>query len=252
MSAPMAAHAAREFFHRLKLWPADQFEELLTRTYSRVLQPGDVVIDVGAHTGRHSRVFAGLVGGGGKVYAFEPLPEIYALLQNDLGSVSCMAMENIAIGDVDGAVTFNHAEGVPGESGLRRRVRYDLPNVSIQEINVNCRRLDSLFPQLGSLRYIKIDVEGAELSVLSGGAGLIARLRPLISVEWGSDAYLSFGHQAASLYDFAMTIGYTIVDLFGNPVLCRSSWLDVSDVASWDFMLVPDEQLGWYLKKVYG
>ena len=40
--------------------------------YKQFIRPGDVVLDVGANIGAHTLVFADLVGGNGKVYAFEP------------------------------------------------------------------------------------------------------------------------------------------------------------------------------------
>ena len=49
--------------------------------FARILRPGQTVVDAGAHVGRYSVHFSRLVGPEGKVWALEPVPENYAMLQ---------------------------------------------------------------------------------------------------------------------------------------------------------------------------
>ena len=62
----------------------DLFERIAQSFYTKVVRPGDTVIDGGAHMGRHAIPLAQLVGAEGKVLAFEPLPFISARLQQSL------------------------------------------------------------------------------------------------------------------------------------------------------------------------
>jgi hypothetical protein len=50
------------------------YEGMLEAVYRNALQPGDILIDVGAHVGRHAVPMTGVVGPTGRVLAFEPLP----------------------------------------------------------------------------------------------------------------------------------------------------------------------------------
>ncbi|HEY3123578.1 MAG TPA: FkbM family methyltransferase, partial [Thermoanaerobaculia bacterium] len=52
----------------------------------RLIRPGMTVLDLGAHVGYYSRLFSGLVGPKGKVYAFEASPENQTMLRRNLDS----------------------------------------------------------------------------------------------------------------------------------------------------------------------
>src|SRR5215471_14471698 len=64
------------------------YEEMLRSAYSRFLSPGDIVFDVGAHAGDHTRFFLDLVGPSGNVVCFEPLPGFADLLRRSCPSAS--------------------------------------------------------------------------------------------------------------------------------------------------------------------
>ncbi len=72
MHPAVAAATAFKAVHETGQVP--DYERILRQGYSRFLAPGDVVVDVGAHTGLHLVAFADLVGPTGKVHAFEPIP----------------------------------------------------------------------------------------------------------------------------------------------------------------------------------
>ncbi len=250
MSASLFAQAMREFFHHHRAWPVDFFEQQLSNTYSRFLEPGNVVFDVGAHTGYHAIRVLEQIGETGEVYCFEPLPEIFEQLNTNLSRFKNARLFNGVLSDTIGKLSFERAIGLPGESGLRKRQRYDLPDIRTETLIVQSTTLDDMTTGIKRLDYIKIDTEGAELTILAGGKRTLLELRPVVSVEWGSDTYLSYGHTAASLFDFSRQHGYSIFDLFGNIISSRRQWLEVSDRAAWDFILVPDEKLSWYIYKV--
>jgi FkbM family methyltransferase len=153
------------------------FEIQLLRQF---ISPGDIVIDAGANIGTHAVAFANLVGPAGLVHAFEPQRRNFLMLA---GNVALNALENVvchqkAIGDANGEITlpslpppdmnFNYgAVPISQGSGTGEVV----PLVT----------LDSL--KLATCRVIKIDTEGMEPQVLSGGQALIERCRPLLYVE---------------------------------------------------------------------
>lgn len=240
MASRFVTHA--EFTARLtwQLGQALDYEGILERTYRRLIRPGDCVLDIGAHSGRHTAVFADLVGASGTVHAFEPLPDALALLRSR-NLPGWVRVHEAAIGPADGMTDFVHARGTPEESGLRQRV-YNRPDLARPEvIRVRILPLDSI-ADAARAAFIKIDVEGREIGVLQSGREAIGRARPWITAEYGCPGYSAFGLQRRALFDEAASLGYVIGDLFGG--LCGSieEWEQVCDRAYWDWYLVPQER----------
>lgn len=235
-----AANAAvMRRLHRLRGFP--DYEALLERAYRSLIRAGDTVIDVGAHTGRHTAVFRELVGGAGRVLAFEPLPDVAQALR-DRGFDDRVQIFQCALSDFSGRSSFVHARGTPQESGLKERL-YNHPALAAPTtIEVEVRRLDEFLPLIDQLSFLKLDIEGAELSCLRGAVELVRRFRPVISVEFGGSAYGAYGETPRALFDFAAAAGYRIGDLFGGICPDLESWLRVCDTAYWDYFLVPSER----------
>ena len=92
------------------------YEHMLEAFYRAVLRPGDGVIDVGAHNGRHALPCARAVGATGRVFGFEPLPIQYkalsALIAAEQTAAPAMApitLFNCALGDIEGSTDFTPA-----------------------------------------------------------------------------------------------------------------------------------------------
>lgn len=221
----------------------NSFEDILQRTFSKLVRPGDVVIDVGAHSGFHARRLAELVGEEGRLFAFEPLKDVFAALLNALHKKQNVFLFNIALADTRGEVAFVRADGALEESGLRRRVHYNHPEVTKPlETRVWCETLDHVFCDAERVDYIKVDVEGGEMSVLAGAETLIRRTRPLISVEYGAPGYAAYGHDKWTLWNWARDRHFSLFDVHGSHLADEAAWDLCCDGAVWDFWLVPHER----------
>ena len=224
------------------------YERLLERQYSKFLDAGDVVVDAGAHAGRHLACFAKLVGAQGHVHGFEPLPAMHAQLRKRF-STKNVTLHDVALSDISGTVEFVHAVGAPEESGLRER-KYNHPEiVTPTRVEVVVERLDRYGDALHGLRFIKVDVEGAELNLLRGATGVLARYRPIVSVEYGRSAYGAYGHDTFTLFDFAEEHGFVMYDIFGHR-LDRAAWAIACDSIYWDYFMVPRESMDWFAARV--
>ena len=146
----------------------DQFMGKLFKEY---IQRGDVVLDIGAHTGMYSIPFARAVGDSGKVYAFEPEAQGYsAILRNaELNSLSNIEGMNMAVTDMDGMIDFFVRPDKDTHS-IFEKTSAPSP-LGIQErLSVRSSSVDSLLEQglISQPDFVKIDVEGGELRVLDG------------------------------------------------------------------------------------
>ena len=235
----MAENLAR--LHESGVYP--DYESALERAYSTFLLPGMTVLDVGAHLGRHSGRFADLVGPRGTVIAFEPLPHLAQILRAEFIAKPEVEIRELALGQRCGRASYVHVENSPGESGFRER-EYNIPTPIRTAIHVDASTIDEQCATLARLDYVKMDIEGGEIDCLRGAVETIARFRPIISVEYGREAYSGYGHTRETLFRECEAIDYLISDLFGHLVGSIEDWLHVCDHASWDYFLVPSEATG--------
>ena len=147
------------------------YDPVLTGLMRRVVRPGDVCVDVGANLGYFTSLLVKLVGETGRVYAFEPDPDLFLRLQSNLernrgaGRTENVVIKNLALSDHDGEAQFLQAPS--GNIGLGQVVDDAQPTTPRRSFKV---KLSTVAEQLGakSVRLVKIDVEGHELPVLRG------------------------------------------------------------------------------------
>ena len=163
----------------------------------RLIQPGMVAADVGANIGLLTLVMAWATGPGGQVIAFEPeaVPRSNLEKMKHLNGLSWVEVRDQAVGEKPGQLTF-HVSDIIGHSSL-----YALPETEgSREIQVQVVRLDDVAPK-GRMDVVKIDVEGAELDVLAGMGGVIAKNPDLaIVAEFGPEHLKRVGQTPAQWF----------------------------------------------------
>jgi FkbM family methyltransferase len=218
------------------------YEKLVEDHYSRWVQSGDTVVDVGSHTGRHLSKLTECVGEHGQVVAFEPLPFAYKILAEAF-HLPNVTLHNVALSDRHGQAEFIYATGTPQESGLKERIYNDPDRAKPRRIIVNLGQLDDHDSDLNGLSFIKIDIEGGEIHCLHGARRVIEHYRPVISLEYGFPSYSVYGHNKVTLFDFASENDYILFDVFLNSLEERADWELACDSIYWDYFMVPREKL---------
>lgn len=240
------AIAAAEVLRRLHQGVVvPDYEQLLVQTYSNFVKPGSVAIDVGAHGGRHTTHLARFVGDSGKVVAFEPIPHLFAKLQKAFKGNKVVDLRSLALSRQSGTLPFKIVHNLLEQSGLKERI-FDRTDLDIQTITVTVSTLDEQLAGLDRVDFIKIDVEGAEIDCLHGARNVLAKFRPLVSVEYGESSYSVYGHKASTLFEFALEHDYVISDFFANVIEDPETWQEVCNRSYWDYMLVPKEKVSWW------
>jgi FkbM family methyltransferase len=159
--------------------------------FEKLLRPGMVAFDVGAHVGWITVWLAQLVGPAGRVVAFEPGLNNLPYLRRNLATLPQATLVESAVGAADGQATLfeesltgqNNALGAPYHR-LAANAAQTVAVAEITERRVTLLALDSfaarenLAPDL-----VKLDVEGHELAVLQGMARLLHEAPPMLLLE---------------------------------------------------------------------
>jgi FkbM family methyltransferase len=180
------------------------YEREQTRLFEQHIRPGATVLDVGAHVGYYTLLAAALAGEGGRVHAFEPNPQNADFLRRHvrINGLRHVRVEQAAVSDRAGTARFDFGTG----SGTGHLAEGGA-------IEVRTIRLDDYCAEHGlTPAAVKIDVEGAEISVLHGARQTLERHRPVIFLSThGADVH------AASLA-FLRGLGYRLSPILGGDV----------------------------------
>lgn len=234
-SAKRGLHAARSTYTQRR-GRADHLGMAIA--LRAALGPGDDAIDVGAHLGDVTQQIIESAPGG-RVLAVEPLPHLAAGLRNGLAASDDVILEECALTDGEpGEVEFLHVKNNPGYSGLKERDYPEAPE--FERLTVKTQRLDDLVERHGlAPRFIKIDVEGAELLVLRGARKTIETYKPVIVIEHGSAAE-GYGESPATFFDLVTELGLRIFNFDGDPAYTRGQFVAAVRPDGWfNFLLRP-------------
>lgn len=158
------------------------YEPHLQGAIRKYVAAGDTVYDIGANQGYVSLSLAKRVGSGGRVIAFEPIPRnIEAFRQNiQINGIKNVRLLEFAASDRAGEAVIRIAENLSTASLVWHR-----NDPSVTELSIRTAPIDELVAagEFGLPKFVKIDVEGAEDSVLRGMRRTLAAARPVLFVE---------------------------------------------------------------------
>ncbi len=184
-----------------------------TQIMTRVLSPRANCVDVGCNAGQILRHMVRLAPAG-RHHAFEALPHLAKRVAREFPGVIVI---QAAASDENGRTTFRHVVNDAGYSGMRER-RYDRSDPKIEVIEVPMKRLDDVLPKDLDIRFVKIDVEGAELQVLRGAQRILKNQRPYVLFEHGRGASEFYGTTPEMVYQL-------LVDECGLRISHLAGWL---------------------------
>jgi FkbM family methyltransferase len=185
-------------FERTYLIYKELFEACHVRLLKDLVTPGTTVVDVGAFIGFFSVRFARWVSGSGRVLALEPDSKSLARLRHRL--------ERAGLTNVVECIQA----AVAHESGERRLT-----------LNAACPVDHKLGDDGIPVITIKIDVQGAEASVIAGARRTIAAYHPSLFVEVSNATVQGYGSSAKNLLSTLVGLGYTIHRLDRHKISAR-------------------------------
>jgi FkbM family methyltransferase len=221
---------------------ASSFENQECRFVERVLRPGMIVLDIGAHHGYYTLLASTKVGPTGRVISFEPSPRERDFLLRHLWMNRCenVVVESAALGNDPGMAEFFVVEGTESGCNSLRPPNVDKP---VEICRVQVHRWDQYAEResVGQLDFVKLDAEGGELEILRGAERMLEQApRPVILAEVQDIRTRPWGYDASEIIRFLEERNF-----FWHRILPDGKLVPAPQQNSYDgnFVAVPEERL---------
>ncbi|MBI4243410.1 MAG: FkbM family methyltransferase [Planctomycetes bacterium] len=205
--------------------------EGMTRIVSDRLTSDSVFVDVGAYEGLYT-FYAGRRAINGTIYSFEPNPEMFRIMQenvsnNKIGNVIAV---NKAVRDKVGKVNFFVDEKDPCCSSTHIENIHQLSEKG--SITIDSTSLDSFLVDEGKIKrvdFVKIDAEGDDGLVVRGMKKVIEKFRPKILLELWLSGLNSAEVSPLEVFKIFQSYGYkpSLISDCKKGDLVQMSWDDL-------------------------
>jgi FkbM family methyltransferase len=220
------------------------FETETTVLMEKLLQSCQVFFDIGAHVGFYS-LFAALENEKRSVYSFEPVPNIYKKLKenvelNDLNNIHPV---QAALDRYDGEISmyipvnpYHRGDNIPTISSTSSQLKNSIDNVT--EVAVKSLTLDSFVNNnnIDKVDLIKIDTEGTEPQVFEGAKNVIDRDKPSVICE------VLPGRTENLLTQFFENRGYEFFQITNNGLIAKDKIEGDVDYKFLNYLFIPQNQ----------
>lgn len=197
--------------------PLGLYERETAQWLMENIKPGKIFFDIGSNAGYFTLIGSLLVRNG-KTIAFDPVPLNVTVIaeQVRLNNITNVMVENCALSDDEGNVGFviescNANSHMSSVTIIQEKIK------PFRNITVDAIRLDTYVQNKKVIpNIVKIDVEGAELKVLSGGIITFTNYRPIAIVSTHSEQLFN------ECIEFFNRINYKVSTLsnFEHELIC--------------------------------
>jgi FkbM family methyltransferase len=191
----------------------NRYSREILEVFRYFAKPGETVIDVGAHIGYFTLFLAELVGSRGHVYCFEPDPRAMNFLKTSITAsrMDWIEVSPLALAQGRGTIDFYLAKGLGSSSAIK-----SFQQVNASRAMVSTISLDELVDEgrvTGTIRLIKIDIEGFELEAIRGMVKVLKIHRPIMVIEVNNEMLEARGETPAGLLELVASLDYKIAAL---------------------------------------
>ncbi|MCY4018127.1 MAG: FkbM family methyltransferase [Chloroflexi bacterium] len=236
------------FWFRLELLTG-QHEVETAQLLRRLVKPGMIALDVGAHVGYYTRLLSRLTGARGRVIAFEPHPQTHQVLRHNTRALANATPLQVAVAEAAGSAELYDYLMMSASGSLHydesladlQRARMDAWDIAprggeafeMQRFQVETATIDACLAELGIGRVdmVKMDIEGAELGALRGMRDtIVASPGMALVMEYNPSALKAFGHEPEAALAEALGMGFRQVEAIEADGALRD-WGDARLVA---------------------
>lgn len=139
-----------------------------------------IIFDIGANQGQFTQALLQIFGNNSIVHSFEPSANTFCILQNKLDGFTNIQIHNFGLGEQNDELTLYLDKEGSGEASLYQR-QVSGKKYGITE-NVKLKTLDNFCFEnnIEHINYLKLDVEGHELSVFKGATKMLS----IGAIDW--------------------------------------------------------------------
>ena len=205
--------------------------------------PAPVIFDIGANIGLFSLCCSRIPGA--MIYGFEPVLRTYKFFEENVRNNAIKNVECIRLGlsDTVGRMMIGpvsersdsaqYSVYTPVDREFAARLSEEAEFVTLDHF-VSERNIEAL-------NFIKIDAEGHDINVMTGGMESIERFRPVIQIEYVTDVYRRVGVNRKELSKLVQDLKYKIFLPYKNnlqEIEDTAKFFDLEEVNA-DLILVP-------------
>ncbi|RXJ45394.1 FkbM family methyltransferase [Gelidibacter gilvus] len=187
------------------------------------LKKDDIFIDIGSNIGLFSLIASHIVGEKGKVICFEPSPVTFERLKenvklNNFDNIDC---RNIGLSNKKDELSFYISEnGHDAWNSFAPSTDNKLEDaimVQVSTLDHELRKIDK-----EQISLVKIDVEGWEKFVLSGGIEFFTKYNPVVMVEFTEENTFNAGYPVQEIFDIMQDWGYQWHRIVNNRLIVET------------------------------
>lgn len=193
---------------RRGIWEAE-----LTKVFVGHVHPDTLIIDAGANFGHFALVASHIAGPGAQIFAFEPDPSTFKLLNENVALLPDKNVTPVAAGLADKAGELELCTDAGNPGG------HSFASVNVRAAGASTRvpvfTLDDFLARRAPgrrLDLMKIDVQGFEAKLIAGARATIARDHPTIFCEISPDLMRNVGDEFTDLLQYFRNEGYRVVN----------------------------------------
>jgi FkbM family methyltransferase len=177
----LAGYRMKVDWSRFRSFIYGTWEPEVIQAIREVVPEGSFTMDIGAHIGFYTLVLSKLAGPAGRVTSFEPMPETFKILSENVGMNDCRHVKviNKALLEQPGRVMAHPPDSQPLPGGVSLIADHGTEAVSVEATTLD----EFMRVEKARVDFIKMDVEGAEGLVLQGGRLTIEAQHPTMLIE---------------------------------------------------------------------
>lgn len=187
---------------------------------------GQIFLDVGAHYGYYSMLFAHLTGNQGKVFSIEPSRNTFHILEKNTMHLSQIQCFNLAASNTNQSVNFFEFPILYSEynttdnTQFTHELWYEKNRPTKVKIKA-CTLKEFMMQHQFKPDFIKIDVEGAESKVIEGGGDFFDKENPTLIMEYLEPLRYNIAHQEATKILFSKGFKMHYINDEGDLEICE-------------------------------
>ncbi len=180
-----------------------EYEPAITNVIKNFVKPGDICFDIGGNIGWYTTLLQTLVGKVGEVHSFEPVPPTFEILEENVKAnknSEVVRLNNLALGEIKGEANLHIFDEFDAHATMSDFGEKDFTVYPCRVSTINSYLTEH---DIKNVKFVKVDIEGAELMMLKGATDFFTQeIPPIFEIEMALDTTKGFGYLPNDIIEF--------------------------------------------------